>query len=77
MAPRIKGETPQPPPDPCLLCTACGSGNMELLSDMLASLSWACSHAGMKRKGPVFIFSHPTMCQSSRFFLKSHPLTSL
>lgn len=54
-----KGETPRP----LFTLQSWGSVTLELLSDLLASLSWACSSAGMKGKGPVFIFSHLTMSQ--------------
>lgn len=47
-----KGETPRP----LFTLQSWGSVTLELLSDLLASLSWPCSSAGMKGKGPVFIF---------------------
>lgn len=56
---RIKGKTP----GHLSTLQSWGSVTLELLSDLLASLSWACSRAGMKGKGPVFIFSHLTMSQ--------------
>lgn len=47
-----KGETPRP----LFTLQSWGSVTLELRSDLLASLSWACSSVGMKGKGPVFIF---------------------